>query len=630
MTTALLHRRTFAALIALMTFGAALRGGAVPADATPRPLTLAQFVRPQANVRFAQLYKLRFLTAKSVADVLRRSFANIKVSVVADVNAVMVTATGAQQERIADALAQLDVHSGATGTPNPPAAVAANGGGTAAPPSSDGPTGVDVVTLHAAVPGINGAPSSSASDIATAVMQALSPSMPDLHITLYASNSQLLITGNPTSVRVARELIDKLDALPQLVVLDVTIFEVDENVSKDLGLSLLPAVISTTYTETTPAAPASGGAAPPLLGLQQLSRTPLSLGLQLNLLIQSGKAKVLADPKLTTLSGRPASIRAGDNIAILTTTGGSVGTVATTQLVTFNTGVQLDITPVINADNFISVTLHPTVNNLSSILNGVPQISTRDVQTTVALHEGQSLIIGGLIEDSLNRSETHIPILGYLPIIGKFFTQTTVNGQRNELIITVTPHVIDPLAVAPAVGPAMTQLPEPDALPTLAPATVLPPQRERVRAAPSSSFIAFPSDTPAGSTDVASAPVSTAAADAAAAPGSFVYGQRPPTVPSAGPNDPPRVLYVNVTPQTVKQGTTIGIEAVTTPNVTRVQVQLGAAAIILHQAGPGLWSATVPFTMPNIAQTTRVPALLSAARADGVAASVSIPLTLVP
>jgi hypothetical protein len=414
-----------------------------------------------------------------------------------------------------------------------------------------------------------------------------------------------------------------------MVVLDVTILEVDESVSKDLGLSLVPAVISTTYTETTPSAPASGGNAPPLLGLQQLSRTPLSLGVQLNLLIQNGKAKVLADPKLTTISGRTASLRAGDNIAILTTTGGSVGTVATTQLQTFNTGVQLDITPVINAGNFLSVALHPTVNNLSSILNGVPQISTRDVQTTVALREGQSLIIGGLIEDSLNRSEQKFPILGYLPLIGPLFTSTTISGQRNELVIMVTPHIIDATMDGPAVGPAMTDLPAPPVYPALPPATVLPPPGRAGRGARTSSFIALPEG--ASQSAAASAPQSMPAPSppGASSPAvAFVYGQRPATMPSSRAIDPPKILYVNASPQLVKAGTTISIDAVTSSNVSRVQLQLGGATISLVQASPGLWNATVPFSGATSPQTTSAPAILTASRADGVAATLSIPFTV--
>ncbi len=548
--------------------------------------SVAQAASAPSGVRFTELYRLRFLAAASVADIVRRSFAGVVVTVIAEINGITVVANAADQRRIADAIAQLDVPGRATPAPAAPAET---------PPPVTGPTVVDVITLHAAIPGTNGTPSTSAADIAAVVMQALGPSLPDLRITVYASQSQLLVTGSPASIRAARELIDRLDTLPKLVVLDVTIVEVDENVSKNLGLSLQPAVISSTYSETIPAAPLAGGTAPPLLGLQQLTRTPLSLGLQLNLLIQNGKAKVLADPKLTTLSGRTASIRAGDNIAILTTTGGSVGTVATTQLQTFNTGVQLDITPVINAGNFISVTLHPTVNNLASIANGVPQISTRDAQTTVAMQEGQSLVIGGLIEDSYNRTEQRVPILGYLPIVGKLFTNTTVNGQRNELIITVTPHIVEPGAPVPPLGPAMTELPSPVPLPTLAPHTVLP-QRTPLPAAPSA---------------------------APAAANAFEYGARPNAIPLAGPHDPPRIVYARFSPQLVSPGTPLRVEAITTSNVTRVVMQLAGATVPLNQAAPGRWDVTVPVPAPLPAQPA---AHLSASRADGVAASLDVPL----
>ena len=608
-----------------LTAFALLAATAGVGSADVRGQIVAQLIPAQASVRFTQLYRLRYLSAKSVVDLLRRSFAKIEVTVLPDVNGITVVADAAQQRRIADALAQLDV------APAAHAAVRAAAMPDAAPRSSTdaATTAVDVVTLKAAIPGLNGSPSTNAADIAAVVMQALSPSLPDLHVTLYANQSQLLLTGSPASIRVAHDLIDKLDALPKMVVLDVTILEVDDNVSKNLGLSLNPTVISTTYGETTPAAPVSGGTAPPLLGLQPLSRTPLSIGLQLNLLIQTGKAKILADPKLTTVSGRTASIRAGDNIAILTTTGGSVGTVATTQLVTFNTGVQLDLTPVINADDFISVTLHPTVNSESSILNGVPQISTRDVQTTVALHEGQTLVIGGLIEDSINRAEQKIPILGYLPLIGPLFTSTTVNGQRNELIITVTPHIVDPLAEAPPSGPAMTDFPAAAPLATLAPNAALPQERAPAPAGTPGSYFILP---PASSGDAPAAAAvtqSTPAPAATSAAGSFVYGARPAALPAAGPNDPPKIFFVQATPQTVRPGTTISLEAVTTPNVNRVIVQLGAASISLHQAGPGLWDATVPFSGNTSQMTAQASGLLSAIRADGMTTSVTIPLTVV-
>jgi general secretion pathway protein D len=184
---------------------------------------------------------------------------------------------------------------------------------------------------------------------------------------------------------------------------------------------------------------------------------------------------VLADPRITTISGRTATIRAGDNIAILTTTGGGTGTVATTQLQTFQTGVTLDITPVVNAGNFITVALHPTVNSLAGISNGIPQIATRDTQTTVAMREDETLVIGGLIQDTTTRFDTKIPLLGDLPLVGRAFRNQTLNRSRNELIITVTPHIISPGAQNVLPGPPLPAFTTPAPLPTLPPGTALPP-----------------------------------------------------------------------------------------------------------------------------------------------------------
>jgi hypothetical protein len=202
-------------------------------------------------------------------------------------------------------------------------------------------------------------------------------------------------------------------------------------------------------------------------------------------------------------------------------------------------------------------------------------------------------------------------VLGYLPLVGPLFTQTQTTGSRNELIITVTPHIVDPLAVPPATGPAMTDLPTPAPLGT--PMTYLVLPGGGVPPVPSTLVTPVPTPTP-------SPPAS-----------SFVFGQRPAAVPPAGPNDTPRIFYVDATPSVVRNGTSITIDAVTTPNVTRVTVQLGATLIALHQAGPGLWDATVPFTAATTSQMTpQRTAVLSAVRPDGVATTLNIPLTVMP
>ncbi|MGH7738380.1 MAG: hypothetical protein ACREMP_11025, partial [Candidatus Tyrphobacter sp.] len=206
----------------------------------------------------------------------------------ADLNAVTVTAQTSLQDRIALAVAQLD---------------AAPAG---APGAAAGERGsIQVVTLNAAIPGTSGPPT-TATDIAQTVQQALQQTAPDLHITVPAGGTQLILTGSPYSIELAKNLIAQLDVIPPMVVLDTEILEVDEGVAKQLGFEFPSAMLSTTYSETTPQAGLSGIAAR-LLGLQPLTRTPLSLVAELNFLVSTNKARILEDPRITTFSGHTAS-----------------------------------------------------------------------------------------------------------------------------------------------------------------------------------------------------------------------------------------------------------------------------------------------------------------------------------
>ena len=230
-----------------------------------------------------------------------------------------------------------------------------------------------------------------------------------LHVTVMQNSSSLILTGDPNSIRLAKELIAKLDVVPPLVELDTEVLEIDGSLAKNLGLELPTAVISTTFEEVQPT-PDPYGNPGRIAKIQPITRTPIQLTAELNLLIQHGDGRVLADPRIVTLSGHDANFQAGDTLSILTTTGGGVGTVVTTQLQSFNTGVTLDITPIVTADGNITVTVHPTVNSLSGDPNGVPEISTRNAQTVVTLHDNQTLVIGGLIQEEDTRTITSLPL----------------------------------------------------------------------------------------------------------------------------------------------------------------------------------------------------------------------------
>jgi type II secretory pathway component GspD/PulD (secretin) len=510
-------------------------------------------------------------------------------------------------------------------TPSPPPADQA----APAPLAGVGPQIIDIVNLKSVAPGLSGAASTTPSDVASALVQTMAGVGQEIRATVVPNQSQLALTGSPYAVALAKQLLDRLDTAPKLVVLDTQILEINETVAKNLGLSFAPnSALTTTYSETTPQ-PNAAGLAVPLLGLQPLSRTPLSLQFQLGLAISNGKGRVLADPRITTISGRTASIRAGDNLTVLTTTGGSAGTVATTQLQTFQTGVTLDITPVLNDDNYIVVTLHPVINTVTSYdAEGIPQIATRDTQTTVGLRDGQTLAIGGLIQDDNTRTTTKIPILGDLPLVGPLFRNENVDNTRDELIITVTPHVIDssvagpliplpPLANPPDTASGHTNFTVSAGASSRTGPIVVAPGVPIVR--PDAKPV-DPSPSPAPSPGPAS--------NALSATNVFTFGAAP-TNNYAAPGDAPKIYFASFSPTVLHAGANVSVAAVTTSNVQKVTIGLGPTTVSLSSIGSGQWEATYPFSLAGLPPNQSSLSLeLVASKADGTSTTVPVPVNL--
>ena len=580
---------------------------------------------PSVSARYTAVYRLRTLDAQSVGDLISRSYPNAKVTVDAQINSLSVSATPAEQRRIAEGIAQLDA------VPSPgPGGVGGSGGGTA-----------EIYTLKAALPGTNGANSSTANDLATMVTQSLQSQAPDLHITVSPDAPKLILTGNPYSIKLAKDLLAKLDVSEKLVVLDTEILEVDQNTAKNLGISLSSIFggdfsIGTLIGESTPPPDLNTGISPGLMRPQKLYRTPIAFGFQLNLAIQHGSARVLADPRITTLSGHTATIRAGDNLSIALQAGGGPGTIATTQIQTFQTGVTLDITPIVNDDGLITVALHPVVNSLTGILNGIPQISTRDTQTTVALRENQTLVIGGLIQDNTQRTESKIPLLGDIPLVGHLFRNETLNGVSNELIITVTPHVVTPGAPEGVYPVPMQSVPTPNPLPTLAPGAALPTQQSTLRlpiptmrplpVAPSP-FQRFSRRLPAAMS--ALTPTPSPMPSAFAQTNVFTFGSPPPSN-FAAPGDSVQIFYASFSPAIVSYGTPVTINAITTSNVNAVTLSYNGVQTSIAQSGAGQWSATFPFTLVGLpVPNATIQLTLTASKSDGTSSVIPIPVSVV-
>jgi type II secretory pathway component GspD/PulD (secretin) len=603
-----------------------------PEDIAQARIIASDLDQPEPGVRYTRVYRMHAVQAGSIASLLQRSFHDAEFSVDSDLNALTVLGTTTVQTRISDAITQLD---------QPPET---SGGNGAVPPFGSGAPQTEVVFLHAAVPGVGGGASTSPTDVAQSVSQSLAGLAPDLRITVHPNSTKLILIGTPRSLELAKRLIAQLDVPEPLVELDTEVLEVDEGVQKQLGFKFPTPVLSTTYSELQPDVGTTAGQ---LLRLQPLTRTPLTLAGELDFLISTNKARILEDPRITTFSGRTASLHAGETVNILTTTGGGTGTVATTQVQSFQTGVTLDITPVVNTDDYVTVTLHPSINSEAGIsAAGVPNIQTRDTTTTVGLHDGQTIVVGGLIEDDNSRTVTKVPILGDLPLIGRLFQDVGISHTRNELIVTVTPHIVRAGAPSYRMPGGTLVPPTPAPLPTLDPTATLPPTQAHDRASIISTntiraaSTATAEPTPAQSvmnplpatlpTPGPASPSPGPLPSAFAATNTFTFGNAPENN-YADPNQPPQIFFVQVQPTVVKNGQTVTLSAITSTNVSSLAFgpSVSSTLVTLSSISPGKWQSTITFSNSGLASTTgNVNETLTAKTALGQSTSLKIPFSL--
>ena len=182
----------------------------------------------------------------------------------------------------------------------------------------------------------------------------------------------------------------------------------------------------------------------------------------------NGMLKILAEPNLVALNGQTASFLAGGEFPVPVPQVGAAG-VAPTITVRFREfGVRLGFVPYILDGDIIRLTVAPEVSNIDTTIavtlvaggSPVPGLNTRKAQTTVELREGQTLAIAGLLQLTLNGETDRIPGLGDLPIIGPMFSNSSSQRTEKELIVLVTPYLVEPMShgqVPPTPGDEVKQ-----------------------------------------------------------------------------------------------------------------------------------------------------------------------------
>jgi pilus assembly protein CpaC len=171
------------------------------------------------------------------------------------------------------------------------------------------------------------------------------------------------------------------------------------------------------------------------LGISTLLQTTI------NLAKNNGDLTVLAEPELSARSGDTASFLAGGQIPIL-----GAGALGTTNITYKDYGIKLNIRPTADDNGNIIASIKAELSQVdsSTAVNGTPGFLTRMSETEINVKSGQTMVISGLINRDMQNGTTSVPGLGKLPIIGRLFRSDAYSGQRTDLLIAVTPVVVDP------------------------------------------------------------------------------------------------------------------------------------------------------------------------------------------
>jgi pilus assembly protein CpaC len=323
---------------------------------------------------------------------------------------------------------------------------------------------------------------------------AIEQAYPGEKIEVQADGGRVLLSGSVSDTRISdelmkmvgfysKEIVNSLAVTPtheRQILLEVKFAEVDRTRIQQLGMNIvsvgaLNTIGAVSTQQYSPPAgstsTAAGGApisgtvsvagAPATLSLPNLLniflfRPDLNLAAAIEALEQKAVLQILAQPNLLASNGQKASFLAGGEFPFPVVQGGLNVGIVTIQFRPF--GVKLDFTGFITKDNVLRLHVAPEVSTLDYTnaisISGfvVPAISTRRAETEVELKDGQSFGIAGLLDRRAQATLSKIPGLGDIPVLGQLFRSKNINRSNTELMVLVTPHIVDPThAPAPQV-----------------------------------------------------------------------------------------------------------------------------------------------------------------------------------
>ncbi|MGD0988629.1 MAG: cohesin domain-containing protein [Candidatus Sulfotelmatobacter sp.] len=281
------------------------------------------------------------------------------------------------------------------------------------------------------------------------------------------SQNALVVRGTPAQIALAEKLVEDLDKARPEVVVDIAVLQVSKDKSRTLGLSpptsatvalqsninTTSTTTSTTGTTTTPTSSGSGGLELNTLG--NLNATDFQVTIpsaNLSAVMGDTDTKMLQNPQVRALDNQKATLKIGERVPVATGSfqpgigGVGINPLVNTQFQYLDVGVNIDVTPHVHGDREVTLKITMEISSVvgQSSIGGISQpiIGQKKVEHEIRLKDGESSLIGGILDDSQTKSLSGIPGLAQIPILRYLFGQVTQDHSQDETVFAITPHVI--------------------------------------------------------------------------------------------------------------------------------------------------------------------------------------------
>jgi len=256
-------------------------------------------------------------------------------------------------------------------------------------------------------------------------------------ITTFNDRNVFLVEDTPAFLRRVDVIVEQLDVAPVQVLIEAKILEITLTDEDSYGLDWIKFFDS------------DGGGGE--FGTQGLA-DPTSAGLfldystpdvaaVLSALTSQGRVRTLSTPKLLAIEDQESSVIIGDRRGYSVTT--TINQVTTESVEFLESGVILRVTPSVDADGQIMMSIHPEVSTgVIDPITGIPSQTTTEVETHMIVADGQTIFVGGLIKHRIDESRQGIPVIGRIPVIGALFSNRQQTHTNTETIVLITPTVV--------------------------------------------------------------------------------------------------------------------------------------------------------------------------------------------